>query len=389
MYRFRASVLLIILVFFSCNSPSNKPALAFANLAESKIVPTPPISESEIHTLDSLLTRTLKKNKFNGNVLVAIKGYPIFEYSDGFSDLFTKDSLNLNTVFQLASVSKGFTAMSVLILKERGLLDLNDSVQRYIPEFPFNNVTIKQLLQHTAGLQNYMYFVDQQWDDEKPITNEDVLDLINANNPQLNFRPGSRHDYSNTGYAILALLVERVSGFCFHAFVQREIFLPLGMNHTFAWNSATMDTVSNIATGFTRKGWRYRKINHDPLDEVVGDKSIYSTIGDLLRWDQALYTDVLISDTLLKEAFSKAISYRGRSYNYGYGWRIKENGEKKIIYHNGLWNGFTSSLSRYVDENITIILLNNTNAPAASIVRQLYSVLNTNIPENENEAESD
>ena len=147
------------------------------------------------------------------------------------------------------------------------------------------------------------------------------------------------------------------------------------MEHSFGWNQKTMDTITDIATGFTRRGWRYRKFAHNPLDEILGDKSIYTTADDLLKWDQALYTHMLISDSLMDEAFKMGITSRGREFKYGYGWRLNEIDGKKVIYHNGLWNGFTSSLQRYVDDRLTIILLNNTNAPVASIVRQIYSVM--------------
>jgi CubicO group peptidase (beta-lactamase class C family) len=224
-----------------------------------------------------------------------------------------------------------------------------------------------------------MYFVDHYWDDEQPITNEDVLDLINDHNPQLNFIPGRRHLYNNTGYAMLALVVERVSGKSFAQFVEDEIFTPLEMENTFAWNREDFDSTTNLATGFTRRGWKYRKFAHNPLDEVLGDKSIYTTVDDLLKWDQAQYSNILISDSLRKEAFSLSKTSRGREFKYGYGWRLNELDGKKVVYHNGLWNGFTSSLKRYVDDTLTIILLNNTNAPVATIEKQLYNTLKKEI----------
>lgn len=374
MAKYRAIFLCVMAMFISCNNPSNKPLPVFVpNLVIEEV--QAPIPETKIQTLDSLLTRVMKNYRFNGNVLVAIEGYPVFEYSSGYADLYTKTPLNFNTVFQIASVSKGFTAMCVMILYERGKIGLNDTVKKYIPEFPFDQITIKQLLQHTSGLQNYMYFVDNFWEKDKPITNEDVLTLINDHQPQLNFRPGYRHLYNNTGYAILALLVERVSGKHFYEFVKEEIFDPLEMDHSFAWNKDLIDTLQNIATGFTRKGYRYRKFAHNPLDEVLGDKSIFTTAEDMLKWDQALYSNKLISDSLLNLSFTKTKLSRGREYNYGFGWRLKEVDEKKVIYHNGLWNGFTSTLTRYTEDKITIILLNNTNAPVASIVKQMYGVL--------------
>lgn len=375
MAKYRAFFLMVVLIFTSCNYPSTNTAPVIIPPPPEIHEVEPPLSEAKISLLDSLLAKTLQNYRFNGNALVAIDGYPVFEYTNGYADLYTKKALNFNTAFQIASVSKSFTAMSVLILYERGKFKLSDTVANYIPEFPFDKITIRQLLQHTSGLQNYMYFVDHYWEKEKPITNEDVLTLINEHDPQLNFRPGSRHLYNNTGYAILALLVERVSGKRFYQFLKEEIFDPLGMDHSFAWNSEIADTITNIATGFTRQGWRYRKFEHNPLDEVLGDKSIFTTAEDLLKWDQALYTDKLISDSLLEASFTKTKLSRGREYKYGYGWRLNETDGKKVIYHNGLWNGFTATLTRYTDDKVTIILLNNTNAPVASIKKQIYNLL--------------
>jgi CubicO group peptidase (beta-lactamase class C family) len=381
MTKFLVLLLLIAAGLYSCNPPVEENAVV-ENIPEETIV-APTLPEQEIHRIDSLLQRVLKNYRFNGNTLIAYKGYPIFRSSSGFKDLNTRDTLNINTAFQIASVSKTFTAMSILMLSERGYFCLDDTLIQFIPEFPFNDVTIKQLLLHTSGMQNYMYYVDHQWEENKPITNEDVLQLLIDNDPKLNFRPGRKHYYNNTGYAILALLVERVSGLPFHQFLEENIFRPLKMDHTFAWNQQAIDTITNIATGFTRRGWRYRKFEHNPLDEVLGDKSVYTTVDDLLRWDQALYTDDLICDSLLNESFTEGMTSRKRTFKYGYGWRLKEKNGKRVIYHNGLWNGFTSSLTRYVDDSLTIIVLNNTNAAVASIVRQLHSVLEKEIPEEE------
>jgi CubicO group peptidase (beta-lactamase class C family) len=383
MTKFIVLLLLLAAGLAGCNPTVENKSVVSQAPAPVETVILPTLSDPEIHRIDSLLNRVLRNYRFNGNALVAYKGYPIFRRSKGFKDLNTKDTLNFNTAFQIASVSKAFTAMSVLILSEQGYFCLDDSIIQFIPEFPFDNVTIKQLLQHTSGMQNYMYYVDHQWEKDKRITNEDVLQLLNDNNPRLNFRPGRKHHYNNTGYTMLALLVERVSGMPFHQFLEENIFTPLQMDHTFAWNIKAIDTTSNIATGFTRRGWRYRKFEHNPLDEVLGDKSVYTTVDDLLKWDQALYTDVLISDSLKAEAFTPGKTSRNRTFKYGYGWRLKEDNGKKVVYHNGLWNGFTSSLTRYVDDSLTIILLNNTNAAVASVVRQMHSVLEKELQKDE------
>jgi CubicO group peptidase (beta-lactamase class C family) len=378
MIKTKFFILLVILFLIHLVAPTSK--------NEKPIPETPkventvsPLSTLEIASLDSVVHSVLKRYRFNGNALVAYKGFPVVTYSSGFRDLYTRDSLTINTVFQIASVSKSLTAAAVLILQQNGLLKVEDPVIQYVPDFPFPEVTIRQMLHHTSGLQNYMYFVDHYWHKDSSLSNRQALTLINSHNPQLNFMPGNRHQYNNTGYAMLALVVEEVSEKRFHQFLKEEIFVPLQMKNTFVWNRSDFDSTTNKAAGFTPAGRRYRKFTHNPLDEVAGDKSVYSTVEDLLKWDQALYTNYLLTDSSLKESFQKGTVRRGREFNYGYGWRLKEVEKKKVIYHHGLWNGFTSSLSRYIDDNITIILLNNTNAPVASIVREIYAAIKPTI----------
>ncbi len=373
MHKFRTFLLIMTSFLMSCNwlIDEKNPSL---KEAEAPII-KPTLSKAKISEIDSLLTKYLTQHRYNGSALVAYKGYPVFRKISGYKNMTTKEAINFNTAFQLASVSKAFTSMAVLILKERGLLEINDLVQKYIPEFPFNNVTIKHLLQHTSGMPNYMYFVDNCWKSEMPLTNEDVLKIININNPTLSFEPGKRHFYSNTGYAMLALLVERISGKPFYQFLNENIFVPLKMKNTFAWNQAAWDSNPNIAIGYSRSGWKYRQKEHVPLDEVLGDKSVYSTVDDLLKWDQALYHHKLISKNLLQEAFTPIVLKSKKAQKYGYGWRLNEVDGKRVIYHNGLWNGFTSSLSRYVEDSLTVILINNTNAHVGTMAKDIYTIM--------------
>jgi len=382
MIKYKFFILIVLLFFINLVAPTSKTEQYLPQPTEIEEI-HPPLTPEEISTLDSIINKVLNRYRYNGNVLVAYQGYPVYTQSRGFKDLNTKDSLNLQTAFQIASVSKGFTAAAILILQQRNQLHINDAVIQHIPDFPFPEVTIKHLLQHTSGLQNYMYYVDKYWPTDSSLTNKQVLDLLKKHNPQLNFRPGSRHHYNNTGYAMLALVVEHVSGKPFHQFAKEEIFLPLGMTNTFVWNKEDFYNSTNITTGFAPAGRRYRKQTHNPLDEVSGDKSVYSTVEDLLKWDQALYTDKLLSDSLLTESFQKTRLSRGREFNYGYGWRLNEIDDKKVIYHNGLWNGFTSSLTRYIDDHLTIILVNNINAPVATILREIYAAIKPELEKHE------
>lgn len=372
--RFLKMLLLFLLIFLRCNTTDIISREFNLEIPEKVVVP-PPLPEDRMAHVDSLVQRVLNKHRFNGNVLVAFKGYPIVRISKGYRNIFTKEPMNHETAFQLASVSKAFTAMAVLILQDRGKINIENPLQQYIPEFPFKDITIRNLLQHTSGLQNYMYFVDSYWDKEKSLAYEDVLKLLKEHNTSLSFTPGRRYHYNNTGYAMLGMLVERVSAMPFHQFVKLNIFDPLGMEHSFVWNKSVMDTAKNVAVGFARRGVRYKIFSHDPLDEIGGDKSVYSTIDDLLTWEQAWSESKLISDSLIRLAFTKTVTGRNRFHDYGMGWRFSVVDNKQVIYHNGLWNGFTSSLTRYVEDSITIILINNINAPAASIVSQIYDII--------------
>lgn len=370
MHFFRI-ILLFLLVFFSCNTTTITSNEFTLNGFDGAVVPAP-LSDECLTQIDSTVSRYLSGFRFNGNVLVAYKGYPVAKYSYGYANYYTRERLNHHTLFQLASVSKAFTAMSVLMLYERGQINIYQPVQQYIPEFPFPEITIKHLLQHTSGLPNYMFYVDNYWQKDKPLHYNDVLNLLKVHGNALGFRPGRRFHYSNTGYAMLALLVEKVSGIPYYRFVKENIFNPLGMDRSFVWNLNDADTVTNVAVGFSRRGRRLRIYNHDPLDEISGDKSVFSTTADMLKWEQAWHPGKLLSDSLIQLAFTKVVTPRQRVHDYGMGWRFTTENNRQVIYHNGLWNGFTSSMSRYIEDEITIILLNNMNAPVAGIVKNLY-----------------
>lgn len=378
----KLSRIAFVLLFVLCcgnsgrNSDSSRPALA--DFGREGF----PLSEEEVQRLDSLLISQLDQMRFNGNVVVVYKNVPLFFYSRGYRHLSRKEPLDRNTVFQLASVSKAFTAMAIMLLHQRHKLNIEDRVVNYLTEFPWPDVKIIHLLQHTSGLPNYMYFIDNQWPKDKPLTYNDVLKSLKSPEAQLLFKPGSRFDYSNTGYALLAMIVEKVSGQPFHVFLRQNIFEPLQMNNTFAWNKETFDTITNIATGFKRSGKGYYSVAPDPLDEISGDKSIYSTIEDLLKWEKAWTSNILVEDSLLERAFNQTVLSRDKSHEYGFGWRIIRSDTTYRIFHNGMWNGFTSAFHRFVNDSITIILLSNTNAHSWNVVNNLYhqirSFLNNN-----------
>lgn len=327
--------------------------------------------------IDSIVQRYYKYFGFQGNVLVADKGAVIYDRSFGYADFNTKEPLTNESAFQLASVSKQFTAMGIMMLKQEGKLDFDDDVRKYIPKWPYEGMTIRHLLNHTSGLQNYMWLLEHKWKKDRAPYNHEVIAMMIKHELPLNFTPGKYFSYANTGYVVLAYIIERASGQFYGEYLKEHIFDPLGMKHTFAYSSVITRFNKEKLTGY-RKRWRgYRTIPETVHDGCLGDKGIYSTAEDLFLWDQALYTEQLVSKEILKEAFTKAELRNKRKVNYGFGFRIKEDNGDKIIYHHGLWNGFRTSIIRNIDDTTTIIVLNHTNSSAKQpLVRKLEKLMN-------------
>jgi CubicO group peptidase (beta-lactamase class C family) len=311
--------------------------------------------------MDSLFHVLSTRKGFNGNVLIAQGGKIIYEKTFGYADLKARIPLNIESVFQLASISKQFTAMAIMILHDAGKLNFTDTVQRFFPEFPHKNITIRELLAHRSGLPEYMYFAKRYWKNKKRfMSNDDVMDMLIHRHPQAYSSPDQRYRYSNTGYVVLACIVERVAGVPFHEFLEERIFRPLGMRRTFVFNTKNMSDVKYPTLGYTRSK---RRAQEDYLSGVVGDKGIYSTVEDLFRWDQALYTERLVKRKTLQQAFTP-VSYDWRNDNsYGYGWRIDTlNDGSKIVYHAGWWRGYSSLfVRRLLDKTAIIVLCNKVN----------------------------
>jgi CubicO group peptidase (beta-lactamase class C family) len=211
------------------------------------------------------------------------------------------------------------------------------------------------LLSHRSGIPNYIYFIsNSKWDRKKMVYNQDVLDFLINNKPNSDFKAGTRFSYSNTNFVLLAMIVEKITGQTFPQYMQEAVFKPLQMNNSFVftWNDS-----AKVIQSYTNSGrlWQY-----DNLEGTYGDKNVYSTPRDLLKWDQALYSDNFISKALLDSAFKPYSFERPSVHNYGLGWRMMllPSG-KKVIYHNGRWHGFNSAFARLTDEKATIIILGN------------------------------
>ena len=352
-------IVALLVIIYGCNEAASNSKIVHREDSLQYYPPTPkPLDKLEFRqyhrVLSSFFDSLLLKKGFNGSILVAKDGAIIYEKYAGFADLRKKDSLTSSTPLHIASTGKTFTAMAVLRLVQDNKLTLGDSVQKFFPGFPYTGITVKMLLSHRSGLPNYLYFMEAEKRNKRYITNNDVLDFLVTKKPNMSFSAGKRFNYCNTNFVLLALIIEKISGKTFPAFMQEQVFGPLQMKNTYVFTLA--DTLT-ATPSFKANGGFWQ---NDMTDGTYGDKNVYTTPQDLLKWDQALYTEQFLTKPFLDSAFTPNSNERPSIHNYGLGWRMLNipNG-KKVIYHFGRWHGCNAAFARLVDEKVTIIILGN------------------------------
>jgi CubicO group peptidase (beta-lactamase class C family) len=329
--------------------------------------------------LDSLLKRIHKRHDFHGAVLVAKNKKIVYQNQIGTEDFKKKTLLNKESVFQLASVSKQFTAAAIMLLQQRNQLKLTDTVNTYFPDFPYKAVTIKTLLNHTGGLPKYFWIAEHKWQQKKAPSNNEMMELLTTSNVQRFFKPGRNFDYSNTGYFVLASIVEKISGISFGSFLKQNIFEPLQMTHSYVYSFENDSIRENQLDGYRlHRGWRHVKIRSTVNDAIVGDKNVYTTAEDLFKWTQGLNSGNLLSKESLALMFTKGETIYGRKVPYGFGFRI-DTKEKNSIYHYGKWNGFSTGLTTYLEDDLVVIILEHTSYNALkSLNRKIKNIITKN-----------
>lgn len=327
--------------------------------------------------IDSFFSESYKRNQFNGNILFAESGNIITLKSYGYANLKTKEKLTQKHSFQLGSVSKTFTSVAILQLIQNGQLKLEDSIQKFFPDFPFENITIHQLLSHRSGLSQYTHFCDAPdsiWPDKsKTINNEDVINIIKKIIPLINYAPDKKFYYCNTNYLLLASIIKKITGIEFKQYLKKKVFNPINMKNSIVYDRTNFREITMPTKGYENKiPWEDHYLNG-----VVGDKGVYSTTIDLLKFDRALEKNLLINDTLKKLAFSKKNKDFDHNKNYGYGFRLKEHKEYgKIVYHTGWWKGYRSYFIKVLNKDQTIIVLNNIKKGAFFNIDKLIELIN-------------
>lgn len=353
-----------LLLLFGCSDKKQEKQIKKSELSyainprgdELPILTDAYISEKRIK-IEKFVTNNWSTDFENLSFLVAQNGQIIYEKYEGFAD---KENNILNSQeipLHIASVSKVITACAILKLIDEKKINLNDKLTSYFDGFPYEKVTIKTLLNHRSGIRKYGYFADDKanWDRRNTLTNQDVLTILTTKNIPLEYSTDKHFSYSNTNYVLLALVIEKVTGMKYSKAIQKMIFEPLDMKNSFVFDE---NTPKEKATPSYK--YNYIKYSYDFLDDIYGDKNIYTTPRDLLKFNMAVTAPSFIHKELLNQVY-KGYSYESKGEkNYGLGIRLREwQTGQKFYYHNGWWHGNTSSYNMLLKENVLIIALSN------------------------------
>ena len=341
--------------------PSPTPQLETTTVATTATSPAPPSATAAsafpadqdiISKADLYLSKLTKERLFSGSVLIARNGKVLVRKGYGEADREKHLANTAQTKFRIGSLTKQFTAMAILILQTQGKLNVHDRICTYLSECPnpWQKITLHQLLIHTSGIPDFTRFPDYQT--TQGLLSSPTQTIARFKEKPLDFQPGEKFSYSNSGYIVLGNIIERTSGETYEAFLRDNVFVPLQMV-----NSGYDHNNNNLAVG-------YRDQTIVPADFI--DMSIpyaagglYSTVEDFYRWDQALYTDKLIPKNLRDKMFTPFAMPKKGGLGYGYGWGIGEENNHLLISHEGVINGFHSVIARYPNDKTVIIILGN------------------------------
>ncbi|WP_257457572.1 serine hydrolase domain-containing protein [Archangium lipolyticum] len=312
---------------------------------------------ADAHAVDAIFAAHDTPEAPGASVVVIHEGRVVLSRAYGLADLQTRTRATPETQYRLASLSKQFTATAIMLLAEEGKLRYDDRVADVLPGFPayLREVRIRHLLHHTSGIWDYEAFVpDTQ---TVQVKDRDVLELLSRAD-RTYFPPGSAVRYSNSGYAVLALVVERVGGMPFARFLHERIFAPLGMRSTVAHEEG-ISTVARRAYGYVADANGFRPRDQSPTSAVLGDGGIYSSVAELVAWDAALDAHTLVRADTQRLAWTPPTLPDGASARYGFGWFVDEDGGRMRLSHHGETSGFTNAIVKYPEQRLTVIVLTN------------------------------
>ena len=374
-------ILLAFVILSSCNKEKKKIELSDDQLPKNTLPKMKPLTKAEPkltaeyinskkQEIDSFYKKNWPNNSANGSFLVAKNGQIIYEKYEGYADFRDKRVITKSTPLHIASVSKVITATAILKLVNAKRIELDQKVNTILKEFPYPDVTVKTLLNHRSGMRNYAYFTDRDktvWDRHNILTNQDILNIMATKDIGLEFKTDTRFSYCNTNYAMLALIIEKITKLSYEKAMKQIIFEPLGMKNTYVF-----DYERDKDSAVTSYKGNKVEIGLDYLDAVYGDKNIYSTPRDLLKFDRARNTPDFLTPEIISMVYTPySNEHKGRK-NYGLGIRMVnwETGQN-FYFHNGWWHGNTSSYITLQKEGVTIIALSNKFTRKTYDVRKL------------------
>ncbi len=326
------------------------------------------------YALDTFFSNKAKWSNFNGTVLVEKNGVILYNKSFGVENNIERTPINDQSKFQLASISKQFTACAILQLVQAHKIILTNTVDQYIKDFPYPGVTIQSLLCHRSGLPEYMHVFSSKIKDNYVCDNEEVINWFIKEKPAIAAKPNTKFAYCNTNYLLLANIVEKVSGIDFATYMRNNIFLPIGMVNTYVITTNNEKINEHRTTGYTGSWQEYKT---DFFDGVVGDKGVYTTSKDMLLWSKAIYSNCFIDSSVMKEAFIPRSFEKAGEKNYGYGFRMlhPQSDTAKLIYHNGWWKGYNTCFYTSPYYKFTIIVLSNKYTRTVYAVQPAINIL--------------
>lgn len=360
MLRRILTTILMVTLGLACFSPAVR---AQANELDSRV--------------DKFVENAIREQRIPGLALAVMReGRIVKAKGYGLSNIELNVPVTPETIFQSGSVGKQFTATGIMMLVEEGKVGLDDKVAKYFPGAPesWNKFTVRNLLTHTSGIKEY---TGKDFDYRRDYTEEDLLKMAQAQ--PFDFAAGDKWSYSNTGYMLLGMLIHKVTGKFYGDFLQERIFKPLGMTTTRIISEA--DIVPNRSAGYRLiKGVVKNQEWVNPTLNTTADGSLYFSVLDLAKWDAALYTEKLLKKTSLDRMWTTVKLNNGKNHPYGFGWRVAEMNGHRLIEHGGSWQGFTTGISRYVDDKLTVVALTNLDSRHARPEAIIHGVAGIYIP---------
>lgn len=327
--------------------------LSTSGLAQSKLA-----SDNDLATgINGVLEKTFKPDEPGAAVIVVREGKVIFRKGYGLANVELGVPVEPDMVFRLGSVTKQFTAVAILMLAEQGKLSLDDDLTKFLPDYPTKGqkITIEHLLTHTSGIKNYTSLPEWLSAWRKDLTVKEIVDLFK--DQPMDFAPGEKWSYSNSGYVLLGAIIEKVSGQTYQDFIQKNIFTPLGMKHSYYDSTARI--IPRRVEGYSKTNEGYQNAAYLSMTQPFSAGALISSVDDLALWDAALYTEKLVKQESLKRAWTPRLLNNGKSAHYGYGWSMSAYERHTIIEHGGGINGFTTYALRMPADRIFVAILTN------------------------------